>query len=102
LTIFSHESAHVIQVFPDESWNRVTPAISNNHSKETQQRGQSPVLGKNEFFVAGDNGYRSVDSRVWGPLGRKQIFGTAQFIVFPASHAGKIPSGNIHLQDTLE
>ncbi|KAL3768938.1 hypothetical protein ACHAWO_004048 [Cyclotella atomus] len=88
-------------VFPDESWNRVTPTISTNF-KETQQSDQSSVLGKNEFFVAGDNGYRSVDSRVWGPLERQQIFGTAQFIVFPPSHAGRIPAGNIQLQDTLQ
>ncbi|EED95730.1 signal peptidase, partial [Thalassiosira pseudonana CCMP1335] len=46
------------------------------------------VLDKGEYFVAGDNGYRSVDSRVWGPLKRKYIFGTAQYIVFPPAHIG--------------
>lgn len=83
-------------VFPDESWNRGSPAL---HTNSVERKS---VLGKNEFFVAGDNGYRSVDSRVWGPLNRKNIFGTAQFIVFPPSHAGRIPDGNIQVENVLE
>ena len=72
-------------IFPDESWAK-----------------DKSVLGENEFFVAGDNGYRSVDSRVWGTLKKQNIFGTAQFIVFPPSHAGRIPDGNIQIEDVLQ
>lgn len=88
-------------IFPEESWNRATPTMRVN-MKDTNGSEQSSVLGKNEYFVAGDNGFRSVDSRVWGPLERKQIFGTAQLIVFPPSHAGRIPAGNIQLEDTFQ
>lgn len=49
-------------------------------------------LGKYEYFVAGDNGYRSVDSRVWGPLEQKYIFGAAKWILYPPKHFGPVPS----------
>jgi signal peptidase I len=88
-------------IFSDESWNRDTPSINTNFGAPGDNK-QGSSLGKNEFFVAGDNGYRSVDSRVWGPLNRNNIFGTAQFIVFPPARAGMIPNGNIHLQDVLQ
>jgi len=53
-------------VFPSSSWDRpVEP------------------LRKNEFFVAGDNGFRSVDSRVWGGLPNKKVFGVARWVMWP-------------------
>ena len=64
--------------FSENSWNR-----------------PPEPLGKNEFFVAGDNGYRSVDSRVWGNLNRRYIFGTAQWVVWPPDNFGPIAPGNI-------
>lgn len=87
-------------IFSDESWNRMTPTLNANFGN-TKVGEQSSVLGTDEFFVAGDNGYRSVDSRVWGPLQRKYVFGTAQFVVFPPEHAGRIPSGNMVIKDTI-
>lgn len=87
-------------IFDDRSWNRDIPAI-NADWKQTNSN-NAVVLGKNEFFVAGDNGYRSVDSRVWGPLNRRNIFGTARFIVFPPSHVGRIPEGSISIDDVLQ
>uniref|UniRef100_A0A7S2AA40 Mitochondrial inner membrane protease subunit n=1 Tax=Trieres chinensis TaxID=1514140 RepID=A0A7S2AA40_TRICV len=65
------------ELFPSSSWDR--PA--------------SP-LGRGEYFVAGDNGPRSVDSRVWGPLKDRYIFGTARAVVWPPAHAGPISGGN--------
>lgn len=85
-------------VFDYACWNRVTPTINTNiNADET-----SAVLDKGEYFVAGDNGYRSVDSRVWGPLKRKYIFGTAQYIVFPPAHIGRIPDGNMFESSELK
>mmetsp|Transcript_34088 Transcript_34088/g.68705 ORF Transcript_34088/g.68705 Transcript_34088/m.68705 type:complete len:407 (-) Transcript_34088:38-1258(-) len=52
-------------------------------------------LAKNEFFVAGDNGYRSVDSRVWGPLKDKYIVGTARLVIWPLNDFGPIGPGPI-------
>merc|ERR1712071_273988 len=66
-------------IFPSESWDH-----------EPQR------LDKNEFFVTGDNGFRSVDSRVWGNLNRKYIFGTAKLVVWPLQDFGPIPKGNIY------
>ncbi len=52
-------------------------------------------LKKNEWFVAGDNGFRSVDSRVWGPLNGRYIFGTAKFVLWPLQDFGPIQDGQI-------
>jgi signal peptidase I len=65
------------EIFPPECWDR--PALS--------------PLQKDEYFVAGDNGRRSVDSRVWGPLKKEYLIGTAKFILFPPEHFGMIPPG---------
>mmetsp|Transcript_4541 Transcript_4541/g.9013 ORF Transcript_4541/g.9013 Transcript_4541/m.9013 type:complete len:86 (+) Transcript_4541:1336-1593(+) len=56
------------------------------------------TLAKDEYFVAGDNGFRSVDSRVWGPLKRKYLFGTAHWVVFPLQHFGRIPGGPLSIE----
>ena len=66
------------EIFPADSWNRPVRA-----------------LGKREYFVAGDNGYRSVDSRVWGPLQQNYLIGTAKWIVWPLDDFGPIPPGPI-------
>lgn len=67
-------------VFDEKSWNRPTMP-----------------LGRNEYFVAGDNGFRSVDSRVWGPLSGRNIVGTARWIVWPLNDFGTIKEGNIYI-----
>lgn len=66
------------EVFPSSSWDR--PAIP---------------LGKDEYFVAGDNGYRSVDSRVWGPLKENYVIGTAKWVLWPLSDFGPVKPGQI-------
>lgn len=65
--------------FDDKAWNR--PAT---------------VLGKNEYFVAGDNGFRSVDSRVWGPLSGRNIIGVARMVIWPLQDFGPIKEGQIY------
>jgi len=85
-------------VFADESWNRVQPTIQ--FGNEVVDNSQT--LKPGEYFVAGDNGARSVDSRVWGPLKAKYIFGTAKFIIFPINHFGPIQPGPFTMEDTLD
>lgn len=82
-------------VFGDESWNRITPTINTNLREDADR------LGKGEYFVAGDNGFRSVDSRVWGPLKQKYLFGTAQWVIFPANHFGPIQPGPFVIEKGL-
>jgi len=53
-------------------------------------------LGKNQWFVAGDNGFRSVDSRVWGPLDGHYIFGSARWVIWPMQDFGPIKEGQIY------
>ena len=52
-------------------------------------------LTKNQYFVAGDNGFRSVDSRVWGPVESRNIFGTAKFVLWPLKDFGPVKDGPI-------
>lgn len=40
-------------------------------------------LGPNEYFMLGDNRLSSSDSRIWGPLNRKDIVGRVYVRVFP-------------------
>ncbi|KAL3766111.1 hypothetical protein ACHAW5_001356 [Stephanodiscus triporus] len=80
-------------LFPDESWNRVKPTINIGSSLGSNAEDDAQTLAKGQYFVAGDNGYRSVDSRVWGPLREKYIFGTADWVIYPLKHFGKIRPG---------
>lgn len=82
-------------VFADESWNRISPTINTNIDEESDR------LHRGEYFVAGDNGFRSVDSRVWGPLKQKYLFGTAKWVIFPANHFGPIQPGPFTIEKGL-
>ena len=69
------------EIFPASSWDR---------------QADKP-MGRNEYFVAGDNGFRSVDSRVWGPLQGRNIFGKAQWVIWPIQDFGPIKPGQISI-----
>lgn len=51
---------------------------------------ESIVLGADEYFILGDNRAVSLDSRTIGPVKKKQIKGTTNFIVYPLNRFGKI------------
>ena len=52
---------------------------------------KSVTLGPNDYFVMGDNRPNSSDSRVWGPLPRKDIIGRVDLRLLPLSHIGFFP-----------
>ncbi len=49
------------------------------------------TLGSDQYFVMGDNRPNSSDSRVWGPLPRKNIVGRVDLRLLPVGNAGFFP-----------
>ena len=45
-------------------------------------------IGKNEYFVMGDNRANSIDSRIIGNIPEKDILGTTKLIIFPFNNIG--------------
>ena len=48
------------------------------------------VVGADEYFVLGDHRNSSSDSRVWGNVPRKNIYGKAVFCYWPLSKIGRL------------
>ena len=46
------------------------------------------TLGKNEYFVMGDNRVNSTDSRIFGAVSRDEIEGKTSLTIFPFSRFG--------------
>lgn len=51
----------------------------------------SVQLGKDEYFVLGDNSPSSLDSRFWGPVPRRSLVGPVTKIYWPLDRMGIIP-----------
>ncbi|GIW69191.1 signal peptidase I [Candidatus Parcubacteria bacterium] len=58
------------------------------------------VLGKDEYFVMGDNREASLDSRAWGPLPREYIVGRVLVRLFPVTRIDWMPGVSSENQET--
>jgi signal peptidase I len=52
------------------------------------------TLGKDEYFVMGDNRHNSSDSRIWGPVARHLIIGKVWVVIYPFADSHVIPRIN--------
>jgi signal peptidase I len=62
------------------------PEVDANDGGPLRGTPQRPMrLGPDEYFMLGDNSYRALDARFWGPVKREAIIGTATLIYWPPS-----------------
>lgn len=61
--------------------------VKDNYSKGITKDFKTKV-GKNSYFVLGDNREDSLDSRYYGAFNKKKILGKTSFIVFPFNRFG--------------
>jgi type IV secretory pathway protease TraF len=52
--------------------------------------GDGRVLGADEFWVEGDAGGSSSDSRAFGPVGRAGVRGTVVYVWWPSGRRGRV------------
>lgn len=75
-------------------YNKENPSgvvLKESYIETTTPNDVRKTLGKNEYFVAGDNRHNSSDSRIWGPVARHLIIGKVWVIIYPFADFQVIP-----------
>ena len=65
--------------------------ISGREDANNIYQAETVTLGKDEYFVMGDNRPRSSDSRIWGILPRSKIVGRPILRLLPLSNINALP-----------
>ncbi len=68
---------------------RLTEAYVNEEYRDRQSYPPFKV-GRDEYYVLGDHRSSSNDSRSWGPVPRKYIYGKAVFVYWPLDKMGLV------------
>lgn len=90
-----------IKITTTKVGNNITSTIYINGEKLEENYGYEKIenagiakeeitLGEDEFFVMGDNRNNSSDSRIIGPIKKKDIVGVTNTRIFPLNKIGKI------------
>ena len=62
--------------------------MKDEYAKSTTNDFEKVTLGKDEYFVLGDNRTVSIDSRRLGPIPKSDILGKAKLVIFPFNRFG--------------
>jgi len=75
-----------------ESYDVLLGSLPQGWAKEFPFSGEYPplTLGKDQYFLLGDNRQGSSDSRSWGPIPREQILGRVLYRYWPLRRSGRL------------